>query len=134
MKGIAILVYCYPRISLIKRLGYMRENGRPVAREVWENTTARCGQASIKLTWSDIPTKREVVERVSAMLMLCKADRPSTVRVIANGGRIDFPSVSALNTENTESSWQVLLQTILEVPPEAGMKITTSEPKEDTDE
>ncbi len=118
MSTIEVVVYGSPSIHTIKRLGYMRENGRSSYVQLWPTVAIWYGQSCVRVKAvvdSDF-SKQMITQRVRSVVSLGKLSKISTVKVFVNGIQtIKYKSLVDFDRDSDKGQWSVVLDRLKEV-------------------
>lgn len=119
MNTIEIVVYGSPSIRTVKRLGYMRENGRSSYVELWPQVAVWYGQSCVRVR-ADVsqldPDRVTLAQRVQSVVSLGKLTKVSTVKVFVNGIlTVKYGTLSDFISDKGSGKWNTVVKRLKEV-------------------
>lgn len=119
MNTIEVVVYGSPSIRTVKRLGYMRENGRSSYVQLWPQVAVWYGQSCVRVkaeVTQTEPDRTTLVQQVQSVVNLGKLAKVSTVKVFINGILAVKYSTLADFVHDTEvGQWNTVVKRLKEV-------------------
>ena len=97
MNTVEIVVYGSPKIHVIKRLGYMRENGKSSYIQLWPNTAVWFGHSCVrvKMDVEDSVDAKLLAQRVRIAVNIGMLAKLANVKILVN--RIQVTSFKTLD-------------------------------------
>ncbi len=118
MSTIEVVVYGSPSIHTIKRLGYMRENGRSSYVQLWPTVAIWYGQSCVRvkaIVDSDF-SKQMITQRVRSVVSLGKLSKISTVKVFVNNIQVTrYKSLVDFEHDSGNGPWNIVTERLKEV-------------------
>ncbi|MEG2262786.1 MAG: hypothetical protein RSC43_00480 [Clostridia bacterium] len=112
MSSVVVCIYGTPRIAVIKRLGYMTENGKAIPRKPWDHTKAFFGQKCLRIEFDELPKKEVVNTRVNSLVTLGRFINLDDVRIIIGERKVHYPSLEAFLADTGEDTWKAVEEVI----------------------
>lgn len=106
--SLTICIYGTPRISVIKRLGYMNGNGKAIPREPWTGTTVCFGQKCLRVDIQPNEDKKTVNMRIESLVALGRFIDVKDVRVLSGDNKYRYPSLAVFLQDTGDGVWKTV--------------------------